>query len=931
MKNVFRILKRDIIRLFKAPAALIVVIALIIIPSLYTWVNVYGFWDPYGNTGKMRVCFANEDAGASTELTGYMNIGRMIDEELRENTQLGWAFVSREEALEEVRSGTAYAAFIVGSDFSENVMSLMSGEFKQPKVEYYVNEKMSAVSPKVTDSGSTTLDETINSTFVSTVSEKVAETLGQAMAETGTKIDESRNDALGKTREARNIIANSKESLEQLDGDAQGLQEKLACAHAKLDEVKPAFEDVRAKLAAVQDKADAATSSLESLLEKALPAVGDAAGAASGAALEANAAISEMSTSIQNAKVDMSAVAEQEKLVIDHYKLLLEQVNALVDKLPDGKVKEDLSQRACELSERISQAETSMSQIEEMAGRVSDGIEKASSLSSQMNAALQEAAGTTTLFASALYRTLLPQVEKNVRESATTAQALVDAGDTLSALVDQTQSSVDQMDSAVQAVRSSIQATNGSLDIFDGDLASVQGDLSAMATSAVIDKLMAGGSIDAETIGDFIGAPTRVQTESLYPLNAYGSAMAPLFMNLTFWIGAFMLLVILRQEVDAEGVRDLTIKQRYIARWLLLSVFAVAQAFLCVAGVLVLGVQTVNTVALFAMSALCSITYLGIMFMLATTLQHIGKGLCVLLAFLQIPGATGLYPIEMTVPFFQETYPLFPFTYGINGLREAICGFYGNEFVICAAALSAFLASSMFVGIYLRPFLTNFNKLFAKQIHEGGIFAGEEIEIPTQRFRLAQLVGYISGRKEYKANLERRAARFTKRYTKFKHYALGAGIAISLVIAIFFSRMPVAYKPSLLSAWLGVLIVVALVIVFIEHTYDSLERQLSLDDLSDEELRGLAASRDEVGKTTSELFKKQRAGQGKDYVENLVKDESKKKKGKKGNEEAKKGREKDGGKAKGKAKKDGGKAKDKGKNKNKGKDARDGNGGGGQS
>ena len=903
MKNVFRILKRDIVRLLKAPAALIVVVALIIIPSLYTWINVYGFWDPYGNTGKMRVCFANEDVGATTELTGYMNVGQMIDEELHENTQLGWAFVSREEALEEVRSGKAYAAFIVGSDFSENVMSLMSSEFKQPKVEYYVNEKVSAVSPKVTDSGSTTLDETINSTFVSTVSETVAKTLGQAMAETGTKVDDSRNDALGKVAEARNIVANSKESLAQLDGDAQKLQDKLADARTKLDEVKPAFDDVQAKLAAVQEKADAATNSLESLLEKALPAAGDAAGAASGAALEASAAISEMSTSIQNAKVDMSAVTEQEKLVIDHYKLLLEQINTLVDKLPDGEAKDRLAQRAAELSERISQAESSMSQIEEVAGRISSGIEKASSLSSQMNSALQEAAGTTTLFTSTLYQTLLPQIEKNIRESATAAQSLADAGVALSGLVDQTRNSVDQVDSAVQAARSSIQATSGSLDIFDGDLASVQGDLSAVATSAVIDKLLAGNSIDAETIGDFIGAPTKVQTESLYSLNAYGSAMAPLFMNLTFWIGAFMLLVILRQEVDAEGIANLTIKQRYIARWLLLSVFAVAQALLCVAGVLVLGVQTVNMLALFAMSALCSITYLSIMFMLATTLQHIGKGLCVLLAFLQIPGATGLYPIEMTVPFFQAIYPFFPFTYGINGLREAICGFYGNEFAICAAALGAFLASSMFVGIYLRPFLTNFNKLFAKQIREGGIFAGEEIEIPTQRFRLAQLVGYISGRKEYKANLERRAARFTKHYTKFKHYALGIGIAVSLVIAVFFSRMPVAYKPSLLSAWLCALILTALVVVFIEHTYDSLERQLSLDDLSDEELKGLAASRDEVGKTTSELFRKQRDGQGKEYVEKLVKGKKKGKKSGTGKGEAEKGDvkgKKDGGKGKGK-------------------------------
>lgn len=892
MGNVFRILRRDIVRLLKAPAALIVVVALIAIPSLYTWVNVYGFWDPYGNTGKMRVCFANEDAGATSELTGYMNIGEMIDGELRENTQLGWAFMSKDEALQEVESGTAYAAFVAGSDFSENVMSLMTGDFKKPQVEYYVNEKASAVSPKVTDSGSTTLDETINSTFVSTVSTKVVEVLEDALAETGQAASAARDDASGKVAEARNIVANSKNSLAELDENTQKLQQRLADARAKLDEGAGAFEELQAKTSAVKDKADDATGALGTLLEKALPAIADSSSTASGATLAAQSAISEMYTHVQSARTDAQTAIEQQKLLIKQHTTTVEQLEALVEKLPDGEAKTKLAEQAAALRERIGQANDAIAQMEEAGAKISESAQNTQSLSEQMSAALQEAGSTATLFTGTVYATIVPQMEKSIRESATAAQALSDAGETLSGLVDQTRASIDQVDASLAAARSSIQATTESLDVFDGDLAGVQGDLSAVAASAAIDKLLANGAVDAQTIGDFLGAPTTVQTESLYPLNAYGSAMAPLFMNLTFWIGAFMLLVILRQEVDAEGIRNLTIAQRYVARWLLLSCFAICQALLCVAGVLVLGVQTVNVLALFSMSALCSLTYLSIMFMLATTLQHIGKGLCVLLAFLQIPGATGLYPVEMTVPFFQEIYPFFPFTYGINGLRETICGFYGNELLICAAALAGFLASSMFIGIYLRPYLTNFNKLFAKQIREGGIFAGEEIEIPTQRFRLAQLVGYISSREDYKAKLEERARRFVGRYTKFKRYALGVGVAASVVIGVFFSRMPVAYKPSLLSAWLGVLILTALVVVFIEHSYDSLERQLSLDDLSDEELRGLAASRNKVGKTTSELFERQRDGQGRDYVKGLAK----KKKGGKKAKGAKKGKgEKDGG------------------------------------
>ena len=52
-----------------------VVIALLVLPSVYTWYNVVGFWNPYDNTGNLRVCVVNEDAGASSELTGELHVG----------------------------------------------------------------------------------------------------------------------------------------------------------------------------------------------------------------------------------------------------------------------------------------------------------------------------------------------------------------------------------------------------------------------------------------------------------------------------------------------------------------------------------------------------------------------------------------------------------------------------------------------------------------------------------------------------------------------------------------------------------------------------------------------------------------------------------------------------------------------------------------
>ncbi len=132
MRNVFRVFWRDVKRIAKVPQAWLVILFLIVLPSLYTWFNVLGFWDPYENTGNLRVCVVNEDAGAHDDTLGDLQLGDDVVAQLEENDQLGWAFVTREEGMKELESGKTYALFIIPEDFSSDVTTLLSGDFKQP-------------------------------------------------------------------------------------------------------------------------------------------------------------------------------------------------------------------------------------------------------------------------------------------------------------------------------------------------------------------------------------------------------------------------------------------------------------------------------------------------------------------------------------------------------------------------------------------------------------------------------------------------------------------------------------------------------------------------------------------------------------------------------------------------------------------------------
>ena len=171
MHNVLQILRRDFKRLVTVPAAWVIMIGLILIPPLYAWFNIYGFWNPYGNTDSIKVAVANMDEGTDNALLGKVNLGDQIEGTLKSNDQLGWEFMGKANAMEAVESGDCYAAIVIPSDFSEDLANVVTNSKHRPTLEYYVNEKASPISPKIIDQGATVVDRTVNNTFVSTVSD----------------------------------------------------------------------------------------------------------------------------------------------------------------------------------------------------------------------------------------------------------------------------------------------------------------------------------------------------------------------------------------------------------------------------------------------------------------------------------------------------------------------------------------------------------------------------------------------------------------------------------------------------------------------------------------------------------------------------------------------------------------------------------------
>ena len=163
--NIVEIMKNDFKSAFSNPIVTIILIAIIILPSLYALLNIQACWDPYGNTGNVEFAIANLDNGSTFEGT-HINVGNELVKDLKKNDKFKWTFVTEDELRDGVYSGKYYAGMVIPKNLTENVISITGDDPKQAELEYVVNVKSNPVATKLTDTGANTVYTTLNAKII---------------------------------------------------------------------------------------------------------------------------------------------------------------------------------------------------------------------------------------------------------------------------------------------------------------------------------------------------------------------------------------------------------------------------------------------------------------------------------------------------------------------------------------------------------------------------------------------------------------------------------------------------------------------------------------------------------------------------------------------------------------------------------------------
>lgn len=840
VRNVWSIVARDVRRLLRVPAAWVIVLGLAVLPAFYAWVNIIGFWNPYGNTANVRVSVVNRDRGTESAPIAGVDLGDRIVDSLGDNHDIGWAFVDEDTAMRDVRSGRSYAAIVIPEDFSDRLAGLITGDGERPALEYYVNEKASPIAPKVTDTAANTVDRQVNATFVSTVSEVVAQAVNQAEAQASDSADAARAKADRALADAQDAVASIRSAIADVT-DADDPMD-LTGVRATLDDVRRLGADAASGLDGLSGLLDTTRTALGQTVGTASTAFDTGNALLSQANAKATGALASAAGAITAANGQVAGSLATLQDITDRNATLLNNLKALSEALPDS------SGTIMQAIDQLQQANTTLDgtieSLTALNGTIGATATDTGALADDLGTATQQALDASVQARSTLNADAWPALGNGLGALSTASGTL---GGQLSAqgtLIDQASLIVDQLDQALLQTTTALSDTDAALARVQTRLGTLRTDLDALSSAGTLDALFGGdGTLDERKIADFMLSPTVLDEHVVYPVNSYGSGMAPLFTNLAMWAGVFMLVALMKLEADGEGVEDLTATQAYLGRWLLLAVMAAAQGLVVTVGDLVIGVQTVSPVAFVATGVIASVTYSAVAYMLATTLLHVGKALIMVMIIVQIPGAGGMYPIEMMPGFFRALHPFFPFTYAIDALRETIGGFYGNVWWTSMAHLLVFAAVAFAIGIGVRPRLTNVNRLFARQIAQAGILNGEPVTLRGHEYPIGQILRVLGDRTEYREAIVQRAAAFEDLYPRLRRGATIAGFVVPIILAVTFSLTTDA-KLAMLGAWTVWVLLIIAFLMGIELMRDHLRRQVELGNLDDEEIRVQLALRD---------------------------------------------------------------------------------------
>ena len=710
MKTTLKIFKRDLKNIFTNSMAIILAVGIALLPSLYAWFNIYANWDPYGATGNMQVAVIIEDEGYRYKSI-EINVGEKIKESLSANDAIDWQFIGKEEAMKGIESGVYYAGIEIPKGFSKSLTSIVSADFKQPKITYYANEKKNAIATKITDKVVQTVQLEVNESFVTTVINVLGSVLGVVAQTAQNDAGDFIGDLNTKIEETNASIDTIKKTVGSFEGVIK-VAETLTQA-ANNSTLSNALSDTNALLADGQDMAALIRSSVNGLTASADTALAGAAG-------EIDTAADIVASIGGKAAGDAAKKAGEALPRVTKVKGLVDTVKSLLDSLKqtlpaDLPALDKLDARLESGSAALEKAITMLTNIKN--GAAQSEVNK---LKNQITSLSEDIGSFRSDYAS----NVQPLINDTLAD-------LMDMLTVMSSLISDLSSELPTMKTLAASIGTSVESGADLVAGIDKLLSGMQSQLSSLAKkinglkdNELVNTFLNISDKNAEQLGAFIACPVEVETQKVYGIENYGSAMAPFYSTLALWVGAMILIAVVKTDVKKKHeIGNVKAHHSYFGRMLTFLLFSVTQALIiCIGDLYFLKIQCYHPAKFIFAGVVAAAAFTIFIYSITAAFGDIGKAIGVIFLVVQIGGSGGTFPIDVTPQFFRTLNPFMPFTYVIEAMRECVCGSYGANYWLYLLKLCAYIAIGLVIGLGVRALVKKPMRFFEKSIKKTDLF-----------------------------------------------------------------------------------------------------------------------------------------------------------------------------------------------------------------
>lgn len=178
-------IKQEWAYLRKNKILLLVFLAIIAIPTIYTTLFLGSMWDPYGKVDHLPVAIVNEDKPV-TYNDETLEVGNEMVDSLKDNDSLDFHFVSSKEAKDGLKNGTYYMVITIPEDFSANASTVLDEHPRKMVLDYETNPGTNYIASKLSETAlnkiRTSVADTVTKTYTETVFDQIV-TVGEGMTE----------------------------------------------------------------------------------------------------------------------------------------------------------------------------------------------------------------------------------------------------------------------------------------------------------------------------------------------------------------------------------------------------------------------------------------------------------------------------------------------------------------------------------------------------------------------------------------------------------------------------------------------------------------------------------------------------------------------------------------------------------------------------